>query len=252
MHPMAVPTVTGTDPTTAPDPQANLAAYLRSFRYLHLRSLLDLQAHIESLERELDDIDQLDFDNVQHKRLKSRASDLRSLVEDGTQRPRSEVITELGDKLHEYNELLIKTREVEAFQRPSARDYRSVRAWFYNERPLVSRESEFIQQPDIALPHPYEDNLDSILVYSEPWGQPLIPSPRWYHTRAFHRRVQRNKKPALSTIAVLGLPLTAAILSKVTIINGARITSGALSTGAGVALVPLQTDGRADHSLLIA
>ena len=55
----------------------------------------------------------------------------------------------------------------------------------------------------------------------------------------------------MAAVGLWGLPLATAILTRGVIINGARITSGVLSTGTGVALVPLRSDGRADRTLLI-
>ena len=55
----------------------------------------------------------------------------------------------------------------------------------------------------------------------------------------------------VAAVGLWGLPLATAILTQGTIINGARITSGVLSAGTGVALVPLRSNGRADRALLI-
>lgn len=39
----------------------------------------------------------------------------------------------------------MRVRDLMSFQRPSNRDYRSVRHWIANENPLVPREQEFVQ-----------------------------------------------------------------------------------------------------------
>lgn len=44
------------------------------------------------------------------------------------------------------DEILIKTRETGAFQRPSNRDYTSVITWFNNWKPLVKKEWYSLQQ----------------------------------------------------------------------------------------------------------
>ena len=107
--------------------------------------LLDLQAQITQLERELDRLDLLDSQNGDdgERRLYSRATDIIKPRGDG-QRPRREVLQALQEKLGEYDELLIKAREIASFQQPSARDYRSVRTWFYNIEPLVEKEAQFV------------------------------------------------------------------------------------------------------------
>jgi hypothetical protein len=43
------------------------------------------------------------------------------------------------------DDLLFKAKKLTSFQRPSHRDYKSVRTWFYNEEPLVRREQAYIE-----------------------------------------------------------------------------------------------------------
>ena len=42
------------------------------------------------------------------------------------------------------DEVLMKTRELTSFQRPSDRDYRSVKRWVEGNKPLIPDEEEFI------------------------------------------------------------------------------------------------------------
>jgi hypothetical protein len=42
------------------------------------------------------------------------------------------------------DELLVKAREMVSFQRPSNRDYQSVRNWFHNVKPLIGEEDDYI------------------------------------------------------------------------------------------------------------
>jgi hypothetical protein len=54
------------------------------------------------------------------------------------------------------DELLVKARELNAFQRPSTRDYRSFRTWFWNTKPLsYELEEQFIKRKEdlISLRH---------------------------------------------------------------------------------------------------
>lgn len=46
------------------------------------------------------------------------------------------------------DELLVKAKELISFQRPSARDYESVRNWFRNAAPLVEKEQAFIRHKE--------------------------------------------------------------------------------------------------------
>jgi len=101
------------------------------------------------LERELDEVDEVDNETAAgQKRLINRQFDVkRSRGEDGF-RPRREILTELRTKLLEYDELLIKARDLQAFQKPSHRDYKSVRTWFWNLKPLVRKESDYIKKKE--------------------------------------------------------------------------------------------------------
>ena len=78
----------------------NFALY-RSFSYLHSRVLLDLQDEITCLERELDDIDEVD-DEVDPRRLKSRDYDIQQPTGEGADRSRRVILREIKAKLIEY------------------------------------------------------------------------------------------------------------------------------------------------------
>jgi hypothetical protein len=54
------------------------------------------------------------------------------------------------------DEILSKARDLNAFQRPSKRDYRSFRTWFYNIKPLSNElEEQFIMRKEdlVSLRH---------------------------------------------------------------------------------------------------
>ncbi|KAK3064197.1 hypothetical protein LTS18_009338, partial [Coniosporium uncinatum] len=125
--------------------EPNFSLY-RSFNYVHSRTLLDLQASIVNLETELDREDALDAANGLHCLLESRAEDVKHERDPAEERrPRHVIMAELRKKLLEYDELLIKARELASFQKPSRRDSRSVRRWFSQKQPLAGKENEFIQ-----------------------------------------------------------------------------------------------------------
>ena len=124
--------------------ESNFSLY-RSFTYLHSRVLLDLQDDIAGLERELDEIDWDDFDEDPN-RLRSRDFDKASDENDG--RNRKVILKEIRAKLVEYDELLIKARELDGFQKPSDRNYRSVRRFHHNHKPLMDTETESIRSKE--------------------------------------------------------------------------------------------------------
>lgn len=122
----------------------------RGFSYVHARLLLDLQTGIQVLERELDEFDNEDNTDEKRLRLQCWEEDLEAageaVSETGTkQRTRRDVLDELHDQVSKYDELLIKARELVSFQRPTDRDYRSVRTWLHNVRPIVEQEENYIE-----------------------------------------------------------------------------------------------------------
>jgi hypothetical protein len=139
----------------------------RGFSNIHARLLLSLQAGIQKLEAELDDIDR--FHNTLQeafkKRLRSWDLDVAECRqekeeakeegdEDGV-RTREDILEDLRIKVNRYDELLIKTRELNSFQRPTERDYRSVRNCFKHMAPLVDKEQDYIlwKEDIITLRH---------------------------------------------------------------------------------------------------
>jgi hypothetical protein len=123
--------------------EANFSLY-RSFDYLHARILLDLQDEITQLERELDDVDLVDSmdDPI---RLRSREIDVSKAAGEGDARNRRVILAEIRTKLMQYDEVLIKARTLESFQKPSDRNYRSVRRYHHNTKPLMDAETDSIR-----------------------------------------------------------------------------------------------------------
>ncbi|KAL9121411.1 MAG: hypothetical protein Q9187_002037 [Circinaria calcarea] len=114
-----------------PEGYPRLAAFLssehnfsiyRGFTYLHARVLLGLQDQIAALERELDKKDQLDTNNGFGDRLYSRA---RDEIEDTDTRSRLKILNDIRSKLGEYDDFLVKARDMVSFHKPSGRDYGS-------------------------------------------------------------------------------------------------------------------------------
>lgn len=126
--------------------ESNFSLY-RSFTYLHSRVLLDLQDEITTLERELDDIDWDDFDE-EPERLRSREIDVAKAQDEGDTRNRRVILREIKAKLMEYDEVLIKARTMDSFQKPSDRNYRSVRRFHHNHKPLMDAETDSIRSKE--------------------------------------------------------------------------------------------------------
>jgi hypothetical protein len=124
--------------------EANFSLY-RSFSYLHSRLLLDLQDEITCLEKELDEVD---WDDEGDDRLRSREIDVQKAEGEGDSRNRRQILAEIKTKLMEYDEILIKARELESFQRPSDRNYRSVRRYHHNTKPLMDAEMDSIRSKE--------------------------------------------------------------------------------------------------------
>ena len=130
----------------------------RSFDYLHSRVILNLQDELRDLEEGLSELDKQDHAQPgRQKCVTSRLHDLKVAKRKGlTCSERSTLLGTIREKLVNYDEIIIKTRELNAFQRPSKRDYRSLRTWFYNVNPL-GHESEglFVKRKEdlITLRH---------------------------------------------------------------------------------------------------
>ncbi|KAK3113439.1 hypothetical protein LTR53_009278 [Teratosphaeriaceae sp. CCFEE 6253] len=127
----------------------------RGFLHLHSRALSALQADIVALEKELDRMDQWDMQCelpnrlkcLKHKRRDDFDSVMSKMPQDYTvefERTRPEILEVLRGKLVEYDELLMKTRDVHALQKPAQRDYDSVRNWFDSKKPLVHEDMEYV------------------------------------------------------------------------------------------------------------
>ncbi|KAH8729020.1 hypothetical protein GQ44DRAFT_502619 [Phaeosphaeriaceae sp. PMI808] len=128
----------------------------RGFSYLHSRVILELQDELRCLEKNLMETEEMYQNNGSAKRLKSRHCDLQQARREENPSIRAGLISTIRDKLVKYDELLVKSREINTFQRPSNRDYRSFRTWFWNVKPLnYELEEEFIKRREdlVSLRH---------------------------------------------------------------------------------------------------
>ncbi len=95
-----------------------------------------MQDELRELEEQLQELDEADL-LENRKRLSSRKK---------AGPKRLGLFSKISEKLISYDEFLIKARDLNAFQRPSNRDYGSLRRWFYFKSPLVQREADFIKK----------------------------------------------------------------------------------------------------------
>ncbi|KAL9129784.1 MAG: hypothetical protein Q9217_001860 [Psora testacea] len=123
------------------DPTLNI---YRKFGWLHDRTLLHLQDELSELERELKYLDEYDFKDGDHIRLISRRYDY-GLLGSGTQSERKDLINEINAKLKEYDELLLRTRQIKALKRPTERAQRSLFSLIKSTQSLVKDESDWIR-----------------------------------------------------------------------------------------------------------
>lgn len=119
----------------------------RRFGFLHTRVLLYRQDELRELE---DQLVRLDAEDAE-----SEDPILTSRVLDDAQEGsfRKGLIQEIDDKLKEYDELVMRCKDLASLRRTTSRDYNSLANWMYNEKPLSKEESEFIDSKEdfIAL-----------------------------------------------------------------------------------------------------
>lgn len=111
-----------------------------------------MQDELRCLEENLGELD-LEDSNApcpqQRLRVRSREADLCQARQRNVKSKRADLLSQIRDKLVRYDELVMKARELNAFQRPSRRDYRSLRHWFCYEDPLTyTFEAEYIKRKE--------------------------------------------------------------------------------------------------------
>jgi hypothetical protein len=159
--------------------EANFSLY-RSFSYLHSRVLLDLQDEMTMLEKELDEVDWDDFED-EPMRLRSRETDIAKAATEGDARNRRVILREIKTKLMEYDEMLIKAQQLESFQKPSDRNYRSVRRYHHNTKPLMYTEMDSIKSKEdtISLSSgrewaSFDGGVESVIGQTDNWLKKIL------------------------------------------------------------------------------
>lgn len=101
-----------------------------------------MQDELRDLEEGLRDLDLADSrseDEQQKLRVQSRTADIRQKRSE-----RVSMLSKIHDKLIRYDDILLKAKELNTFQRPNNRDYLSLRRYFFAKSPIAKRESEFV------------------------------------------------------------------------------------------------------------
>lgn len=144
----------------------------RSFGYLHARLLSSLQYDVERLESKLNELDDWEVTSGDKEKLRCKErDDLEDSLDRTSDRframfdvTRPQVQKNLKSALMEYgacialqrrdgltvraDEVLLKTQHMLTLQRPSRKDYESVRDWFLDFNPLVEDEQSFIRRKE--------------------------------------------------------------------------------------------------------
>lgn len=127
--------------------ESNFSLY-RSFSYLHSRILLDLQDDITNLEK---DLDVIDFNDSREDSSRLSSCEYDRTSDENDARTRRVILKEIRTKLMEYDEVLIKARTLDGFQKPSDRNYLSVRRFYNNAKPLQDAETDPIRNKEDTI-----------------------------------------------------------------------------------------------------
>ncbi|KAI9773663.1 MAG: hypothetical protein M1840_006937 [Geoglossum simile] len=186
----------------------------RHFGYIHTRVLLHLQCELADMETRLKVMDERDSQDESSKVfLQSQKRDSKGNPERGI------LLSEFCVKLKEYDELLLLTQQISTIPHPRPRNFRSLTNYMANEKPLVSRESRFINHgEDFVAPVAQREGgwLDELI------ERALCQWPCWPTKFFFASPSQRNKtdnpyihyydKARISALVRLSITITAAVI----------------------------------------
>lgn len=157
----------------------------RKFGWLHNRALLYLQDELSELEEELIGSDSWDFADGDNTRLFSRRVDFA----EGSTSYRKTLIPQINKKLAEYDELLLKTRELQSIPRPSARAQRTLFRLIKNSQSLKVDEMDWVRfGPDLAA-------VSTGIEHG--WFSTALEDVLNFISRRFTTHVFRNKEQAI-------------------------------------------------------
>lgn len=113
----------------------------RKFGWLHNCLLLDLQDELQMLEHHLFRHNKEEADpGGDPRRLRSRRKDYEE------PRSRKEILSEVKEKLAEYDELVLRTQKIQAIRRPSKKYQNAVWNYVTLKDKIVPKEVEWIKQ----------------------------------------------------------------------------------------------------------
>ena len=114
----------------------------RGFRWERNRLLLHHQDRIAELSDRLGGLDRTDEASQPH-RLYSRRDD-----EEQAPAPRTELLHQLASELKIYDDLLMREHAIATMTKPTKHDHRSLFNWFFNNKPVVWDEYQYLYQQD--------------------------------------------------------------------------------------------------------
>ena len=140
------------------DSETNTHLY-RRFGYLRTRSLLYLQDELICLERRLRDMDVADSEEEPY-RLVERSFD----VEDDPKR--QALFVQINAKLREYDEMILRQKEMLALRPVSRRDWRYYARYLWGKKPLSREDMEFVWLRS--------DMIDLYTYAESSWIKPMV------------------------------------------------------------------------------
>lgn len=206
----------------------------RRFGYLQARLLLEKQACLSLLEEQLDE-----FDNEEDWQSGSRIRWLssirrRDLDDSDDARKCRDLLERIERTFCEYSTLLTAAQQMRGFERPSEKDYKSVKAYEWNERPIVEDEAEWLRWKEdlVALkpkkePDRLERTIEAILgkidckfirnlfVSKEPAQKTNSRFVHYYSPKHIQRLVTALMSIAISILLVLPITICYFIVTNV-------------------------------------
>ncbi|KAK8184414.1 hypothetical protein BC567DRAFT_260596 [Phyllosticta citribraziliensis] len=165
----------------------------RRYGFLHNRVLLYRQDELRALESKLLALDKMDIRDGNDRFLKSRESD------DSRSDVRANLIREIDDKLREYDDAVIRARQMASLPQATHRNFTSVSNWMHNKKPLYEPENGFImaEQDLVALVDPKEGGWFDAFI--EDYFLPMLPDrlTRLAFSDPAQRRSTANKETKL-------------------------------------------------------
>jgi hypothetical protein len=152
------------------DSDASFMLY-RRFGYLQARVLLDKQAELRELERDLEDLDSdhaetnplwlrsRELDNVECERHKSLLREIEQKYKEYSKLLQLSSKVEMKILILSLADILIKGQTIAGFDRPNEKDYARVQFYFQKKAPLCRLEQGYIyNKEDIVTLKPDRDS----------------------------------------------------------------------------------------------